>query len=81
VPSALFEIPDPRGSRFWMAKNGGPCNFTFWPEEFYQEFFHDRVTDREGDALAVLRAVASCLYDEMQQDSLAGSDQRLSLAE
>jgi hypothetical protein len=66
VPGALFEITDSKASRHWIVKNAEGSNLTLWPEEFYAEFFHDRVTDYEPEALAALRAAVIRIEDEMQ---------------
>lgn len=65
IPSTLFAITDSRASRHWVVKSDG-SNLTAWPEEFYTEFFHDRVTDYELDAVAALNAAVSRIEDEMQ---------------
>jgi hypothetical protein len=70
VPSLLFEITDPRSSRFWIARDFGASNFTLWPEEFYDEFFHDRATDGDAQAVAVVRSVSGRLYEEMQHAAM-----------
>lgn len=64
VPSALFDITDPRVSQYWVARSNGKFGVTLWPEEFYEEYFHDRVTDSEPEALATLRTTVGRLEAE-----------------
>ena len=66
VPSLLFEITDSRASRHWIVKSADGVNVTVWPEEFYAEFFHDRITDYEPEALAALKAAVGRIEEEMQ---------------
>lgn len=64
VPSALFAITDSRASKHWIVKSAEGSNLTVWPEEFYAEFFHDRVTDYEPEALAALKAAVSRIEND-----------------
>lgn len=75
LPSALFEVMDPRVSQYWVARSNDQFGLTLWPEEFYEEYFHDRVTDYEPEAVAALRAVVRRLESEfgMMPEGLAGT--------
>ncbi len=64
LPSALFDVTDPRVSRYWVARSNGQFGVTLWPEEFYEAYFHDRVTDNEPEASAALRATVGRLEAE-----------------
>jgi hypothetical protein len=64
IPTMLFEVVDPRPSRFWLAKRVGETDFIFWPEEFYQEYFHDRLSDRQPEAVATFSDVLNRLDAE-----------------
>ena len=44
VPACLFEIIDSRSSIFWQARQEFP-SFKLWPTEFYQDFFHDDLSE------------------------------------
>jgi hypothetical protein len=63
-------MTDGRVSRFWLAKAPEQLNLTLWPEEFYQEFFHDRVTDGDRNALDTLKAVVRRLEAEFVGEHL-----------
>jgi hypothetical protein len=67
IPSVLGEITDGRVSRFWVAKPIGAFDLTLWPEEFYGEYFHDRVTDYETDAVQIFLAVVDRLSKEFRE--------------
>lgn len=64
VPNALAEITDGRASSFWIAKMDDDFNMTLWPEEFYQEFFHDRLSDAEPEAVDAFKCAISRLEAE-----------------
>lgn len=40
VPLELFEIIDSRVSKYWLVTCTNSIT-RFWPDEFYQEYFHD----------------------------------------
>ena len=64
IPNVLSDVTDGRASRFWLAKASEVFNLTLWPEEFYQEFFHDRLSDGERDAVDIFKGVVSRLEAE-----------------
>lgn len=45
IPSCLFEIQDPRCSKYWIAREHEGGSLHLWPEEFYAEFFHDDLSE------------------------------------
>ena len=64
IPSVMVEITDDRISRFWLAKACDELGLTLWPQEFYKDFFHDRVTDGKQDELGIFKAVIGKLEAE-----------------
>lgn len=68
IPSAIAEITDGRASRFWVARASDELGLTLWPEEFYKNFFHDRVTDGEDEAVEIFGAVIGRLEAEFVSD-------------
>ena len=64
VPTCLFEIVDPRPSRWWIAKQLGDFNFVLWPHEFYQEFFHDDLSNGLPERVAEFESLVQRLKDE-----------------
>jgi hypothetical protein len=67
VPNVLFEITDGRVSKHWIARTNEQINLTLWPEEFYSDFFHDRVTDGDRSALEDLKAVVDRFEAEVHR--------------
>ena len=57
TPAVLFELTDPRGSRSWEGRNVGDGAFLLWPAEFHREYFHDDLSNGEGDAMTVFAKV------------------------
>jgi hypothetical protein len=45
IPACLFEIVDSRPSKYWQAKGKEGMSLTLWPEEFYDEYFFDDLTE------------------------------------
>jgi len=45
VPICLFEITDPRPSRYWRAELYNIHTLRLWPSEFLKEYFHDDLSD------------------------------------
>ncbi len=64
IPSCLFEIVDPRPSRFWVVKKQGDFDLALWPEEFYARFFHDDLTEGVKAVREVYQAVVKKLEQE-----------------
>lgn len=64
VPFCLFEVVDPRPSRFWRAKSLGDCDFSLSPEEFYADYFHDELSDQEPRVVEVFDRVVEKLETE-----------------
>ena len=65
APICLFEIVDPRPSVFWRAQHFFP-NFTLWPVEFYQDFFHDLLSDGEPEINKIFDSVVNRLTYEFE---------------
>ena len=65
APMCLFEIIDPRPSVFWRAGGNFP-NFTLWPIEFYQDYFHDLLSDGDPEVQKVFNSVVDRLTYEFE---------------
>jgi hypothetical protein len=69
IPSALGEVTDGRPSRFWVARTDERQGVALWPEEFYQRYFMDRLSDREADAVMAFLRVKEKIEGEFQSVS------------
>jgi len=64
VPACLFEIVDARPSQYWRARGVGPFDLALWPEEFYQEYFHDHLSDGFAEEVRMFRDLTQRLKGE-----------------
>ena len=69
VPSAQFEVIDPRASRYWIARLKDVDAFTLWPEPFYKEYFHDILSDGAPEYVAEFERVCTLLDNEFDDES------------
>ena len=67
IPACLFEVVDPRCSARWLGQDRGRGNFVMWPAPFFIPYFHDRLSEGERDAVAILQKV----IDEMREEDRA----------
>src|SRR5258705_244668 len=51
-PLFLFDIVDTRPSKFWVARKFPDSTLALWPESFFQEFYHDLLTDGDPKFVA-----------------------------
>jgi hypothetical protein len=49
IPSVLFELSDGRCSSFWQARFYEDGAVTLWPSEFYEPYFHDKLSDHDPE--------------------------------
>ena len=64
VPSALTEVMDGRVSISWLARSNELFGSILWPEEFHEEFFHDRLSNCEPGPIETFQAVINRLKSE-----------------
>ena len=64
APACLFEIIEGRPSVYWRARQFETLTLTLWPEEFYAEYFHDRLSDYAPGAVEVFKRVVDQLTIE-----------------
>lgn len=57
IPAALFEIIDGKCSSFWEVKIYGDVAVTMWPPEFYETYFHDKLSDHDPETRKVFESV------------------------
>jgi len=70
-PLFLFEVIDPRPSRYWVAKKVGEAELALWPESFFQDFYHDHLTDGMPEEVADFKRVCALLEAEFAEDEVA----------
>jgi hypothetical protein len=64
VPLCLFDIIDERPSRYWRAKADGRYGLHLWPEEFYIDTFHDRLSEFEPELIPIYRELRARMESE-----------------
>lgn len=64
VPSPLMEIVDPRPSQYWRARGFDDASFMLWPEEFYEDFFYDNLSEGVPEVVRTYKQVVRRLDAE-----------------
>jgi hypothetical protein len=64
APLCLFEIVDERPSIYWKIKKRSDYELSLWPEEFYQEYFHDDLSEGVPEVVAIYNQVVERLEKE-----------------
>ena len=73
VPLCLFEIVDGRVSRHWEARWFPSGTFALWPPSFYQEYYHDFLSDGDPAMLEDFRRVRALIDEEARQNLASDS--------
>jgi hypothetical protein len=66
APLCLFDIVDPRPSRYWVPKKMTEFKMALWPEEFYQPYFHDILSDFDPACFEIYRRVRAQMESEFE---------------
>lgn len=64
APVCLFKIVDERPSLYWKIKQLSEYEISLWPEEFYQEYFQDDLTDGVPEVVEIYKSVVERLEKE-----------------
>jgi len=64
APLDLFDIVDERPSRYWLARKFGDHGLHLWPEAFYIDYFHDRLSDFDPELTAIYRELRARMESE-----------------
>lgn len=64
APLCLFEIVDDRPSSYWKIKKLSEYEISLWPEEFYQEYFHDDLSDGVPGVVAIYKQIVERIEKE-----------------
>jgi hypothetical protein len=60
----LFEVIDDRLSRYWKIQKYDDYHITLWPKEFYQEYFHDDLSNGIPEVVDIYNSLAERLEKE-----------------
>ncbi len=74
APLILFEIIDPRPSRYWLARRLGNGDLALWPESFSRDYYHDDLTDGVPEVVADFRRVRALLEAEFSDAPAPGTE-------
>lgn len=67
VPICLFEIVDPRVSRYWEIRVSDKGVVRFWPPSFYREYYHDDLSDRDPETVKDFWRVCAMIEAEAKE--------------
>jgi hypothetical protein len=67
VPLCLFEIIDPRVSRYWQLRASEAGAVWLWPASFYREYYHDDLSNRIAHVVEDFWGVLRLLQAEATQ--------------
>ena len=76
APLCLFEVLDPRVSRFWELREW-PDGITLWPPSFYRRYYHDDLSENVPEVMQDFRRVRAEIESEfagptIESDPLSG---------
>lgn len=57
----LFEIVDSHVSKYWLVREIASNIFTFWPPDFYTEYFHDDLSEDVPEVVERFAAVRKAI--------------------
>ncbi len=64
APMYMFEVSDPRPSRYWTIKKDSDNTIALLPESFHQPFYADQLTDLVPEIVADFKRVRALLESE-----------------
>ena len=64
TPLPLFDIIDNRASKYWVIKKFPDNSITFFPPSFFQEYYHDDLSEREPKIVEDFKQVKKLMEDE-----------------
>jgi hypothetical protein len=67
VPLLLFEIKDPKVSRYWICKMKGNNVVVLWPPSWLQDFYHDDLLEGRESVVQDFLSVKELLEKEHQE--------------
>lgn len=74
APLCLFEIIDPRVSRYWEVRApDGATAATFWPSSFYRPYYHDDLSEDVPEVVADFERVLDLVESEAGRRGASGA--------
>jgi hypothetical protein len=67
-PLLLFDVVDPRLSRYWIAQKTKDNSLMLGPPSFFRRYYHDDLTDGAPEIVADFRQVTALLEAEYEED-------------
>lgn len=64
VPACLFKIADARPSKWWLARQVREFDLALWPQEFYDEFFFDDLSEQVSRCVLAFERLGHRLESE-----------------
>jgi hypothetical protein len=64
APLFLFEIIDGRPSQYWVSRFWDDGSFAFWPPSFFNDCYHDRLSESVPDVRRDYESVRAQLREE-----------------
>jgi hypothetical protein len=62
--AALFEIVDPRVSRYWKGRMLSAGEFVLWPPSWFVDFYHDRLSDGDRELVEDFNTIKRLFAEE-----------------
>ena len=72
APLCLFEVVDPRVSRYWEIRISLDGSVRLWPSSFYREYYHSDLSDRDPEIVKDFWRVHALLEAEAKEAIEAG---------
>jgi hypothetical protein len=70
APLSLFEVLDAHASSLWVLRLQGDGDLTLWPELFYSDSFHDRLSDDKEPERTSFESIRELLTREARAQVL-----------
>jgi hypothetical protein len=64
APLEFFEVIDNKVSKYWQLKIWSSNDVTLWPPIFYQEYFHDDLSEAVDDVVIGFKELKELLEEE-----------------
>src|SRR6266566_8383404 len=62
--AVLFQIVDPRVSRYWECRTLSAGEFVLWPPSWFVDFYHDRLSDGDRELVKDYNTIKRLFAEE-----------------